>query len=97
MRIIFSGRRKTGRLDLEALEMAVRSAMHRAGAAALTQLLQFPAPAADQRSMPCACGHQARYRELRSKPVLTAVGKAEVSRPYYLCPECHNGQFPADV
>jgi hypothetical protein len=97
LRIIFSGRRKTGRLDLEALEMAVRSAMHRAGAAALTQLLQFPAPAADQRSMPCACGHQARYRELRSKPVLTAVGKAEVSRPYYLCPECHNGQFPADV
>ena len=37
-------RRKTGRLDLEAIEMAVRSAMHQAGAAALTELLQFPAP-----------------------------------------------------
>src|ERR1039458_4562775 len=45
----------------------------------------------------CACGHQAHYRELRSKPVLTAVGQAEGSRPYYLCPDCHNGQFPADV
>jgi len=25
------------------------------------------------------------------------VGKAEVSRPYYLCSHCHTGQFPADV
>jgi hypothetical protein len=84
-------------LDLEALEMAVRSAMHQAGAAALTKLLEFPIPTADQRNIPCACGHQARYQELRRKPVLTAVGKAEVSRPYYLCAHCHLGQFPADV
>jgi len=77
--------------------MAVRCAMHQAGAAVLTNLLQFPAPAADQRSLPCACGHQAGYQELRAKPVLTAVGKAVVSRPYYLCPHCHKGQFPADV
>jgi hypothetical protein len=84
-------------LDLEAIEMAVRSAMHRAGAAALTELLQFAPPAADQRTVPCSCGHQASYRELRSKPVLTAVGKVTVSRPYYLCSRCHTGQFPADV
>jgi hypothetical protein len=86
-----------GRLDLEALEMAVRSAMHQAGATALTKLLRFPAPPADQRTIPCACGHEARYQELRTKPVLTAVGNAEISRPYYLCAHCHNGQFPADV
>jgi hypothetical protein len=97
LRVIFRGRRKTGRLDLEAIEMAVRSAMHQAGAAALTELLQFPAPAADQRSLPCCCGRQAHYRELRSKPVLTAVGKVGVSRPYYVCSHCHTGQFPADV
>jgi hypothetical protein len=29
--------------------------------------------------------------------VLTAVGQLKVSRPYYLCPHCHPGQFPADV
>jgi hypothetical protein len=95
--VIFAGRRKTGRLDLEAIEMAVRSALHRAGAAALTELLRFPAPVPDQRRLPCACGHAAPYRGLRSKPLLTAVGPAEVSRPYYLCPHCHRGQFPADV
>jgi len=77
--------------------MVVRSAMHHAGATALSELLQFPVPATEQRTLPCACGHRAHYRELRSKPVLTAVGRVEVSRPYYLCPHCHAGQFPADV
>jgi hypothetical protein len=71
--------------------------MHRAGAAALSQLLQFPAPAVEQRIILCGCGHQAHYRELRTKPVLTTVGTVNVSRPYYLCPHCHRGQFPADV
>jgi hypothetical protein len=97
VRIIFNGRRQTGCLDLEAIEMVVRSAMHHAGAAALSKLFQFPVPAADQRALPCPCGHQASYQELRSKPVLTAVGLAKVSRPYYLCSHCHTGQFPADV
>jgi len=75
----------------------VRSTVHRAGAAALSELLQFPAPAADLRTLPCSCGHSAPYGGLRSKPVLTVVGRVEVSRPYYLCPHCHAGQFPADV
>ena len=77
--------------------MAVRSAMHQAGAVVLTKLLQLPAPSAEHRNRPCACGRQARYRELRSKPILTAVGNVEISRPYYLCPHCHAGQFPADI
>jgi len=94
---IFSERHKTGQLDLEAIEVAVRSAMHQAGAAALTQLLHFPIPTAGQRTLPCSCGQQTGYRELRSKPVLTVVGQVEVSRPYYLCPHCHAGQFPADL
>jgi len=97
LRVVFSARGPTGRLDLEAVEMAVRSALHRAGAAALTELLQFPAPPREQRTTPCACGHLAHYRELRSKPVLTVVGRVEALRPYYLCPHCQRGQFPADV
>jgi len=84
-------------MDLEATEMVVRSAMHQAGAMALTKLLEFATPAADQRTVPCSCGQTAHYRELRSKPVLSVVGKVEVSRPYYLCPHCHTGQSPADV
>lgn len=97
MQVIFQGRHKTGRLDLEAVEMAVRSAMHRAGAAALSELLDFPAPAKAAHTVACPCGQAASYRELRSKPVLTAVGPVQVSRAYYLCPHCHTGQFPVDV
>ena len=74
--------------------MLIRSAMHQAGASALTELLCFPEPA--QRTIPCPCGQQARYHQLRGKSVLTAVGEVRVSRPYYLCPHCHEGQFPAD-
>ena len=88
--------RKTGRWDLEASEMALRSALHQAGASALTELMRFAAPPSGQRSLPCPCGQQAHYREMRSKSILTVVGKAEVLRPYYLCPQCHAGQFPAD-
>ena len=83
-------------MDLEAVEMALRAAVHRAGAAALTQLLQFAEPAADQRAIPCSCGHQERYRELRTRHILTAMGRVELTRPWYLCPHCHNGQFPVD-
>jgi hypothetical protein len=77
--------------------MAIRSSMHQAGAAVLSQLLEFDPPSCEQRQLACACGHSARYVELRSKPVLTAVGNAECVRPYYLCEHCHRGQFPVDV
>jgi hypothetical protein len=77
--------------------MAIRSALHQAGAAALSQLLQFEPPPPEERQRPCPCGHTAQYLELRSKPVLTAVGQAHSLRPYYLCTHCHKGQFPADV
>jgi hypothetical protein len=97
LQVLFNGRRKTGQVDMEASEMLLRSAMHRAGAAGLTQLLQFSVPPAEQRTVSCACGHTAHYRELRSKQVLAVVGPVQVSRPYYLCPHCHQGQFPADV
>lgn len=93
---VFAERRQTGAMDLEAVEMAFRAAMHQAGAAALSQLLQFAEPDAGQRTLPCPCGHQARYRELRSRSILTALGEVTLTRPWYLCSRCHNGQFPID-
>jgi len=94
---VFAQHRKDGRTDLEAVETALRSSLHQAGAVALSQLLQFQAPAADQRQLPCSCGQHARYQEIRSKPLLTIVGPVRLSRPYYLCSQCHAGQFPVDV
>ena len=75
----------------------MRAALHQAGATALNELLQFAAPAAQQRQLPCSCGHRAQYQEIRSKPLFTIVGPVRLSRPYYLCSRCHVGQFPVDV
>jgi hypothetical protein len=77
--------------------MAMRAAMHRAGAAALSQLLRCDPPGPDRREIPCGCGHKARYREMRSRRILTVVGEVELLRPWYLCWQCHHGQFPADA
>jgi Uncharacterised protein family (UPF0236) len=95
--LIFGQRRRDGRTDLEAMESALRATLHQAGAAALTELLKFDAPGAEQRQRPCRCGQYAEYEELRSKPLLTIVGPARVSRPYFLCRPCGVGQFPVDA
>jgi hypothetical protein len=93
LQVIFTGWRKTGEVDLEAVEMAVRGAMHRAGAAALGRLLS------DEEStgeVPCPCGGPARWHSLRSRQLLTALGPVEFTRAYYLCPDCHHGHSPRD-
>jgi Uncharacterised protein family (UPF0236) len=84
-------------VDLEAVESAFRTALHQAGASGLRELLEGEAPALEQRQLPCPCGHHAQYQALRSKPLLTVLGRARVLRPYYLCSRCHTGQFPVDV
>jgi len=94
---IFADRRKSGQLDLEAAEMAMRSTVHQTGAEAVSELLRFPPPDEDHRTILCPCGQVARYEGMRSRPILTVVGWAQVNRPYYLCPACNHGQFPADV
>ena len=63
------------------MELAFRAVLHQAGAAALSHLLQFPALAAEQRTIRCPCGGQAHYRELRSRRILTALGEVELTRP----------------
>ena len=93
--MVFADRRKTGRTDLEAVEMFVRESMHRAGAAALSHLLNAEAP--EPRSLPCSCGRPAHYKELRSKPILTVVGPVSYQRPYFVCPHCHRAPNPIDA
>src|SRR5438128_5601683 len=75
---VFAERGKTSRTDLEAVEMALRSTLHQAGAAALTQLLRYEEPLADQHRIRCACCGKARYLEMRSRSILTVLGKAEL-------------------
>jgi hypothetical protein len=92
--VVLAGLRRSGRLDLEAIETATRAAMHRAGAGVLNHLLQESAPVAAR--VACECGQSARYREKRSRNLLTAVGPVRFERAYYCCDCCHRGQSPRD-
>jgi hypothetical protein len=92
---IFAERRKAGELDIEAVELAFRTALHSAGAAGLTELLRQSGTV--QTSVPCTCGRQARYKDMRLKPILTVLGPAKMLRAYYWCSHCRQGQFPADI
>jgi hypothetical protein len=95
--LVFQERRASGGYDLDAVETAMRSAMHQAGAAALTQLLRYDPPDQDHRTIPCPCGRSAHYKELRSKTILTVLGPVELRRPYFLCIDCSKGQYPVDT
>ena len=77
--------------------MAKRSALHKAGAASMSKLLQQDPPAPDKRKLSCPCGQTARYRELRSRPILTVLGEVKITRPWFLCADCGKGQFPFDI
>jgi len=70
--------------------------MHHAGARALTQLLQFDPPDTHHLTIPCPCGHEARFKEMRTKAFLSVVGPVQIRRPYYLCSHCSKGQHPVD-
>ncbi|MDQ2946240.1 MAG: ISKra4 family transposase [Acidobacteriota bacterium] len=63
----------------------------------MSQLLRCEPPGVAEREVPCSCGHKARFREMRARHVLTAVGQVEFLRPWYLCSHCHNGQCPVDA
>ena len=74
--------------------MALRAAMHRAGAAALAQLLRTTVPV--ETTVSCPCGHFARYHQMRPKRLVTVMGSLEIERAYYVCAHCHQGQSPRD-
>jgi hypothetical protein len=94
LEVIFTGWRKSGQLDLEAVEMATRAAMHRAGAAVVSELLSSSETA--PREVPCACGHRAQYHDTRPRQFTTAVGEVHYQRAYYICSYCRQGQSPRD-
>jgi len=94
LQVVFIGCRKSGQLDLEAVEMLVRDSMHRAGAAALERLLSMPS--AQPEDATCGCGHAAQHQGKRAKQILTALGPVRMERSYYLCRHCHHGHSPLD-
>jgi len=94
LQVVFAEWHKTGQIDLEAVEMLLRTSLHRAGAATLQRLLCMPV--AHECAVPCPCGRKAHYHETRRKQVLTMLGPVIFDRAYFVCPDCHAGQSPRD-
>jgi hypothetical protein len=94
LQTVFTGCRKSGKVDLEAVEMLVRDSMHHAGTAALERLLSMSSRQPDQ--VVCSCGHVTQNHGKRAKQILTAVGRVRFERSYYVCPHCHQGHSPRD-
>jgi hypothetical protein len=95
LEIIFTGFRKSGYFDLEAVELATRTAAHHVGAVVVQNLLN--APTSFESDVPCRCGRRARFHAMRSKQVVSVVGPITIERPYYVCAHCHQGQNPRDA
>jgi hypothetical protein len=79
---------------MEAVEMAARAGLHRAGSAILAGLLTEDGGHAVQ--VACGCGQQAHYHDHRLKQLLTVLGPLHFNRAYYVCRHCRKGQSPCD-
>ena len=93
MEMAFADRHRQG-VNLEAMEIAIRAAMHQAGASVLEELLNTQMP--PEPEVACGCGQKARLHQMRPKQILTALGRIRIERAYYICSHCHHGQSPVD-
>ena len=94
LKAIFTGFRKSGQFDLEAVEMATRAASHQLGAKVLEQLLS--GSAGFELTVACEGCQTARLHQLQAKQVLMVLGPIMLERPYYVCSHCHRGCSPRD-
>lgn len=87
---------KEGRVDLEALEMRIRSSVLNIGSVMLEELLN--ADGGDYRggSLTCEKGHEYEFMGYRDKKVLTVLGEVKVRRGYYYDRRCATGLCPKD-
>jgi hypothetical protein len=81
--------------DLEAVELAVRTAMMRLGGSLLQRLLAADAGHRGQR-IDCGAGHVAEFVGYRTRTIRTVLGPVELRRAYYHCASCRRGIVPRD-
>jgi hypothetical protein len=80
---------------LEAVELAIRTAMTRLGGSLLQQLLAADAGHRGPR-IACGAGHHAEFVSYRTRTIETVLGPVAVRRAYYHCASCGGGVVPRD-
>lgn len=88
-------REKLGHLDLESLEIHIRSSMHHVGGIMLERLLN--SDGGDYRGRILSSGGRLwEFKEYRGKEVLTVLGPVKVDRAYYYDEKGQEGYCPKD-
>ena len=88
---------REGRVDLEAVEGALRAAVLAAGAQVLERLLESVGVGRRDTPVRCPrCGAVMDSRGVCSKNVLTLLGEVRFARSRFVCPRCKASRFPGD-
>jgi hypothetical protein len=82
--------------SLSAMEVAVKGMLHEVGNALMSEWLNAQDGKYPADTQACACGHEATYVRRRDGVSLTLLGRVSYRRAYYVCPHCHQGQYPLD-
>lgn len=87
---------RAARIDLEALEGALREALLQAGARLLETLLEQVGAGRRAHPVRCRCGGRMESRGCRTKTLVTVLGKVCFTRSLFQCPRCGKTRFPGD-
>jgi hypothetical protein len=82
---------------LQELEQQVVRVLHDLGQTVLAGLCQLAAPKRPQPDVACPCGATAGYLRMRPASVTTVLGTISITRAYYHCAACRQGQAPLDA
>ena len=93
---MMQGQEPGGSWDLEAFEMGLRESVHRLGAVVVEKLLEAEGGGYRGTQVGCGCGGGARFMGYRAKALMTVLGSVSLSRAYYWCRHCGEGQIPLD-
>jgi uncharacterized protein UPF0236 len=82
--------------DLEALEMAIRDAVHQMGCRWLEKMLNSDQGGYGGPQIEVEPGQAGGFLGYRDKEVVTVVGPVNLQRAYYYCAESRQGRIPKD-
>lgn len=87
---------REGKVDLEAVEQAVKKAVLAAGAGILEQLLEPVGVGRRDTPVLCTCGTRMNSHGQRGKQVQTLLGWISFERSLFVCPLCGKTRHPGD-
>jgi len=87
---------KSGKVDLEAMESALRVAVLACGAKILARMLAEQGSGRREEKVLCCCGRRMESQGVRSKELRTILGPVAYERSMFQCPACRATRYPGD-